>query len=107
MSDNLLPPASITYRWDWDAPYYGPECHTYSTPRQRAHADHIEVTILPGEDKPMIKVEGFIINSKGERDRRYSYPHLCRPDTIGDAVWDAIGEVVGHHFQANNGDSRV
>jgi len=63
---SLLPTPTVEYHFNWDAPDYGPACLTYGAESLRAHASYIEV----------------------------SFPQHCRPDSVDDAVWEAVGEVV-------------
>lgn len=90
---SLLPDPTIEFHFHWDAPHYGPACTTYGHEALRAHASHISVSILP-DGENMISVEGMVVTQKGLRDRRHSVPKLCRPDSIHDDVWVAIGESI-------------
>ena len=89
-----LPTPTVEYHFNWDAPDYGPACLTYGAESLRAHASYIEVSFLPGETEPRISVQGYVVTQAGKRDRRFSYPQHCRPDSVDDAVWEAVGEVV-------------
>jgi hypothetical protein len=83
-----IPTPTVTYRFDWDGPHYGPACVTVGD-NLRAHADHIELAILP-DGTMQTNVQGVVMTQKGVRDRRHSYAKLCWDRSVSDEVMKAL-----------------